>query len=315
MNNKIYEMVWNTISYLLATIGKMVDGSNLKLDLVAKGSSYWLTGTSGTIVSSIWDAFMFLGICLSVVYFILEINRTWVFEAQNMTYKTVLTPVIKLGISLSVLSKGEWLIGWILQLYNSAITTFADAVATEDTMLNLVTTEDEGVKAIKESFSGWGLFFMLMLLLILLLVSVINVVLKVVWWYKCILVKLELLVRIMVTPVAIGDIYQGRNSNMVRWLKGFLALGLYAGCMIVLPILSASLAMDMFKQDMASSSFLQVIDAVDASGVVSKGVQIVATAGLDFFGYIRAMAGIMVSPFVALGAVSIAKQLTKEALS
>ena len=219
MNNKIYEMVWNTISYLLATIGKMVDGSNLKLDLVKKGSSYWLTGTSGTIVSSIWDAFMFLGICLSVVYFILEINRTWVFEAQNMTYKTVLTPIIKLGISLSVLSQGEWLIGWILQLYNSAITTFADAVATQDTMLNLVTTEDEGVKAIKESFSGWGLFFMLMLLLILLLISVINVVLKVVWWYKCILVKLELLVRIMVTPVAIGDIYQGRNSNMVRWLN------------------------------------------------------------------------------------------------
>lgn len=312
MNNKIYEMVWNTISYLLATIGKMVDGSNLKLDLVEKGSSYWLTETSGTIVSSIWDAFMFLGICLSVVYFILEINRTWVFEAQNMTYKTVLTPIIKLGISLSVLSKGEWLIGWILQLYNSAISTFADAVATEDTMLNLVTTEDEGVKAIKESFSGWGLFFMLMLLLILLLVSVINVVLKVVWWYKCILVKLELLVRIMVTPVAIGDIYQGRNSNMVRWLKGFLALGLYAGCMIVLPILSTSIAVDMFTQDM-TSGFLQFV--VGEDGIATNAVKIVATAGLDFFGYIRAMAGIMVSPFVALGAVSIAKQLTKEALS
>lgn len=312
MNNKIYEMVWNTISYLLATIGKMVDGSNLKLKLEKSGSSYWLTGTTGTIVSSIWDAFMFLGICLSVVYFILEVNRTWVFEAQNMTYKTVLTPIIKLGISLSVLSKGKWLIGWILQLYNSAITTFADAVATEDTMLNLVTTEDEGVKAIKESFSGWGLFFMLMLLLILLLVSVINVVLKVVWWYKCILVKLELLVRIMVTPVAIGDIYQGRNSNMVRWLKGFLALGLYAGCMIVLPILSASIAMDMFTQDM-TSGFLQFI--VGEDGIATNDVKIVATAGLDFLGYIRAMAGIMVSPFVALGAVSIAKQLTKEALS
>ena len=312
MNNKIYEMVWNTISYLLATIGKMVDGDNLKLSLVKKGSSYWLTGTSGTIVGSIWDAFMFLGICLSVVYFILEINRTWVFEAQNMTYKTVLTPIIKLGISLSVLSKGEWLIGWILQLYNSAISTFADAVATQDTMLNLVTTEDEGVKAIKESFSGWGLFFMLMLLLILLLVSVINVVLKVVWWYKCILVKLELLVRIMVTPVAIGDIYQGRNSNMVRWLKGFLALGLYAGCMIVLPILSASIAMDMFKDNM-TSGFLQFV--VGEDGIAPSGIKIVATAGLDFFGYIRAMAGIMVSPFVALGAVSIAKQLTKEALS
>lgn len=312
MNNKIYEMVWNTISYLLATIGKMVNGDDLKLSLVKKGSSYWLTGTSGTIVSSIWDAFMFLGICLSVVYFILEINRTWVFEAQNMTYKTVLTPVIKLGISLSVLSKGEWLIGWILQLYNSAISTFADAVATEDTMLNLVTTEDEGVKAIKESFSGWGLFFMLMLLLVLLLVSVINVVLKVVWWYKCILVKLELLVRIMVTPVAIGDIYQGRNSNMVRWLKGFLALGLYAGCMIVLPILSASIAMDMFKDNM-QAGFLQFV--VGEEGIAPSGIKIVATAGLDFFGYIRAMAGIMVSPFVALGAVSIAKQLSKEALS
>ncbi len=312
MNNKIYEMVWNTISYLLATIGKMVNGDDLKLSLVKKGSSYWLDGTSGTIVSSIWDAFMFLGICLSVVYFILEINRTWVFEAQNMTYKTVLTPIIKLGISLSVLSKGEWLIGWILQLYNSAISTFADAVATQDTMLNLVTTEDEGVKAIKESFSGWGLFFMLMLLLILLLVSVINVVLKVVWWYKCILVKLELLVRIMVTPVAIGDIYQGRNSNMVRWLKGFLALGLYAGCMIVLPILSASIAMDMFKENM-TSGFLQFV--VGEDGIAPSGIKIVATAGLDFFGYIRAMAGIMVSPFVALGAVSIAKQLSKEALS
>lgn len=312
MNNKIYEMVWNTISYLLATIGKMVNGDDLKLSLVKKGSSYWLDGTSGTIVSSIWDAFMFLGICLSVVYFILELNRTWVFEAQNMTYKTVLTPIIKLGISLSVLSKGEWLIGWILQLYNSAISTFADAVATQDTMLNLVTTEDEGVKAIKESFSGWGLFFMLMLLLILLLVSVINVVLKVVWWYKCILVKLELLVRIMVTPVAIGDIYQGRNSNMVRWLKGFLALGLYAGCMIVLPILSASIAMDMFKENM-TSGFLQFV--VGEDGIAPSGIKIVATAGLDFFGYIRAMAGIMVSPFVALGAVSIAKQLSKEALS
>lgn len=312
MNNKIYEMVWNTISYLLATIGKMVNGDDLKLSLVKKGSSYWLDGTSGTIVSSIWDAFMFLGICLSVVYFILEINRTWVFEAQNMTYKTVLTPIIKLGISLSVLSKGEWLIGWILQLYNSAISTFADAVATEDTMLNLVTTEDEGVKAIKESFSGWGLFFMLMLLLVLLLVSVINVVLKVVWWYKCILVKLELLVRIMVTPVAIGDIYQGRNSNMVRWLKGFLALGLYAGCMIVLPILSASIAMDMFKVNM-QAGFLQFV--VGEEGIAPSGIKIVATAGLDFFGYIRAMAGIMVSPFVALGAVSIAKQLSKEALS
>ena len=312
MNNKIYEMVWNTISYLLATIGKMVNGDDLKLSLVKKGSSYWLDGTSGTIVSSIWDAFMFLGICLSVVYFILEINRTWVFEAQNMTYKTVLTPIIKLGISLSVLSKGEWLIGWILQLYNSAISTFADAVATEDTMLNLVTTEDEGVKAIKESFSDWGLFFMLMLLLVLLLVSVINVVLKVVWWYKCILVKLELLVRIMVTPVAIGDIYQGRNSNMVRWLKGFLALGLYAGCMIVLPILSASIAMDMFKENM-TSGFLQFV--VGEDGIAPSGIKIVATAGLDFFGYIRAMAGIMVSPFVALGAVSIAKQLSKEALS
>ncbi len=313
MNNKIYEMVWNTISFLLATIGKMIDGNNLKLELTKDGTSWWLTGTSGTIVSNIWEAFMFLGICLSVVYFILEVNRTWVFEAQNMTYKTVLTPIIKLGISLAVLSKGKWLIGWILQLYNSAITTFVNAVATNDTMLNLVTTEDEGITAIKESFKGWGLFFMLMLLFILLLISIINVILKVVWWYKCILVKLELLIRIMVTPIAIGDIYQGRNSNMVRWLKGFLALGLYAGCMVVLPILATTIAMDMFATDMSAGGFLQLV--LDENGIATKGVQIVATAGLDFLGYIRAMAGILVSPFVALGAVSVARQLTKEALS
>ena len=68
----------------------------------------------------------------------------------------------------------------------------------------------------------------------------------------------------------------------------------------------------MFKQDM-TSGFLQFV--VGEDGIAPSGIKIVATAGLDFFGYIRAMAGIMVSPFVALGAVSIAKQLTKEALS
>ena len=119
---------------------------------------------------------------------------------------------------------------------------------------------------------------------LLLLCWGITLALQIVWIYKAIAYKLEVVWRVGITPIALADVYSGQQSHALRYLKNFLVLGIYAASMIILPRIANTLV-------------LNTAVTVD-----------------NLFDIFAAFAQMIMAPFAALGALSVAKTAAKEAL-
>lgn len=106
--------------------------------------------------------------------------------------------------------------------------------------------------------------------------------------------KLELLFRLSVLPIAVADIYGGRHSNAIRYIKGFLALGLYGVALVALPRIALTLATAMTTEQLAA--------------LTGAGGDPDIVAGLS------CLLMYLVAPFAAIAASNVAKQASKEAL-
>lgn len=245
-----------------------------------------LTNDQIAVASEIFKYFALLGICLSTVFFLIELNRKTMFEANDLTMKSFIAPFCKYVASIGVLSQGgritSAVLGWGNAIYKYADTNWNPSVA------------DMSIIALSDSLlDGMGIFMLLGLLMPLLLMMIVNLVVSVVWIYKAFQFKLEVIYRICITPIALADIYSGGASTAIRWLKGWIATILYGVSFIVIPRLS---------------NFLMIQQLMDASfelGAGSGGV-------LGLLGYLLLF---FISPFAALGAIGAVRQLTKEALA
>jgi len=150
-----------------------------------------------------------------------------------------------------------------------------------------ISPSDSGVgvyDAMRDALLKMDIISKVIAILPLLICWVITLVLRLVWIYKAIAYKLEVVWRVGITPIALADVYSGQQSHAIRYLKNFLVLGIYAASMIILPRIANTLVLD---------TTVTINNLFDAFAMFVE---------------------MIMAPFAALGALSLAKTAAKEAL-
>lgn len=245
------------------------------------------------ILGQVWDYLALVGIGLSLIYFLLEMNQKLALEGRDLNLKSFFAPFLKLMVSIAVLATGAKIVGALLSLNDSFINAANNALGDLSHYSDPATVDLRN--SIKDIVEAHGILYSLALIIPLFACYVISMALCLVWWFKAIVYKLEVLFRVSITPLALCDVYSGQHSNAIRYLKGFLVLGVYAGSMILLPRIGIT---------------------VGANEIVTAAQELTAdTSAGNIFGLIKALMMLtFVVPFAALSCSNLARTAAKEAL-
>jgi hypothetical protein len=260
----------------------------------ATASQLEITQTSINFVAEIWDYFILLGLGLTVVYFIIDLNKKWMFEGQNLSLKTMMLPFFKLIIAVIVMANAGWLFGALCS-FSNGFARFLEGLSIGNSLTPNV--NDVGGTMIKQ-FGFWEKIIMLFPLIIGFAVSVVC---NLVWAYKALVYKIELVVRVAFAPVALADVYSGMNASAIKFIKGTLALILYGGCLIIIPKLTLAVGAD---------NFLNMMDEISTTVASADFV----TKTSNVFNVILSWIGLIICPIAGIGLTGAAKTITKEAL-
>lgn len=250
------------------------------------GGGNWETMTE--IIGKIYNYIGILGIAMALTYFLMEMNEKLALEGRDLTMKSFFSPFLKLMVAIGVISQSGDIVTYIISFNDQFIKTISKAAKNSDALTNLATTFDSFTEAI----GNFSFFVLFAVLFILLLTMIVGLVLKLVWWYKGMLYKLELLFRLAFLPAAVADVYSGRHSNAIRYFKGFLALGFYGVSLVALPAVALNLSTAMMQDQ----------------------IEKLSAGGADFITIISCLLMFLISPFAAIAASNIVKQVSKEAL-
>lgn len=274
---------------IMAMIDAVADLSTLDASTLTFGAG---RPAAMSVLGQVWNYLALVGIGLSLIYFLLEMNQKLALEGRDLNLKSFFSPFLKLMVSIAVLANGDTIVSMLLSLNDNFINAANDAlVYASGTDPSTVALRDS-IKAIVEDH---GILFNLALCVPIFACYAIGMVLCLVWWFKAIVYKMEVLFRVSITPLAFCDVYSGQNSNAIRYLKGFLVLGIYAGSMILLPRIGLMLGVEGYFEA-----------ANDLAADTSAG---------NIFGLIKALLMLsFVVPFAALSCANLARTAAKEAL-
>lgn len=245
-----------------------------------------ITDNEINIARTMYKYFMVIGIGMTIVYFIMEMNKQYALQARDLNIKTVGVPFLKLLASIAVLSQGSKIIGWILS-FNNSLVKYAQTNFT-------MTGSGKGLADLTDKIPSGdnivnALSFMNLLVLLIpaLICWLIGVIVGLVFKYKAYAYKIEVIFRTGIAPIALGDVYSGENSTAVKFIKRFLALGLYAMAFVVVVNIGASMIGADFLEGLTSGDTWKILGGI-----------------LNYF----------VVPFAELGALGVAKQACNEVL-
>lgn len=242
--------------------------------------------TQIALIDPIWHYFILFGVFLTIVYFIIEINKKWAFEGQMITIKTIFIPFAKLIIAIILMANAANIFGVIAGFNNS----FADW--SENLSSSFTNSESgQGVGAtIMNSLDFWA---KVIIMFPIIMAFAVTLICNLVWIYKALLYKVELIVRIAFAPIALADIYSGLSSTAIKYIKGTISLVLYGGCLIMLPKLCIMIGL---------GDFLISWNTLVAGGIDAKSI----------FDIIVNWLKIIIAPIAAIGLSSAAKTILKE---
>lgn len=259
-----------------AFTGMLKDATGASVEWL-KLSDTWdiVAGSSGRL-AGVYNYLIMIGIGMAIVYFLIEMNQKLALEGRDLNMKSMFAPFLKFVCAVVAIRYSGEIVSYILSMNDNFVQHIADISSTtgELTPENIDNTG--------------GFFLMLFVVFVCIIGLILSIILKLVWMYKAMLYQMEVYFRIALLPVAVADVYSGMHSNGIKYIKGFLALGIYAVSMIVVP----NILIDI------SSSW-----AFSATG--DDGNIFIALSGI---------LTLLVAPFAALGATSVTKQLAKEAL-
>lgn len=230
-------------------------------------------------IDQIWDYVFIIGLGMTLIYFLLEVNQKLALEGRDLTMKSFFAPFLKLLIAVAVMANGAKVVSWLLT-FNNTFVSYVDSNLT----LSISPNDSDVYDAMRDALLNMDIISKVIAALPLLLCWGITLALQIVWIYKAIAYKLEVVWRVGITPIALADVYSGQQSHALRYLKNFLVLGIYAASMIILPRIANTLV-------------LNTAVTVD-----------------NLFDIFAAFAQMIMAPFAALGALSVARTAAKEAL-
>lgn len=227
--------------------------------------------------------FNYLGVfCIGIatIYFILELNKTLALDGRDLNIKSFMAPLLKYAIVLCVAFNSAKIVGWLLTLNNVVVGWGKDILTL--TELN-VDGEDNSL------FGSMNLITKCLMFLPLMLYWLIACIVRLIFKFKTITYRIELLVRAAFAPVAFTDLYNGMNSRTVSYIKGMIGMALYGLAFFLVPMLADAI----YTTDLASW-----IDH-GAGGIT------------DILFY---LAEVLLVPIASIGCLSVARNVIKEAL-
>ena len=221
---------------------------------------------------------------LAIIYFIFELNQQLALDGRDMNMKTFFAPFLKLLFFVAILSQGPKIVGWILDANNGLINW-----ASTNFIINIddLTDPSSGYGNDVADFFSTGISFITGILMIfpMLLLFITGMIVKLIFFYKTLTYKMEVLLRVCFFPLALCDVYNGQNSRAISYLKGLLGMGLYGMCFIIIPKLSI------------------VVSSLTALGTTSNILELIEMLFMSLMG-----------PIASIGMLSIARNVIKEAL-
>lgn len=272
----------------------------------------WLTNFGGADVTDmqisttalsqgfqdVYQYFTIFGVGLALAYFIVELNKQMMFNGQNVTLKQLFVPFLKLIIAIGCCAFATEFFSMLLGFNNQFMRFCGNLTFTTiGTPSNVGFTIDGFAQALKDPIGfmikNMSFFAKVMMLIPMIFAFIITLITNLVFDYKALLYKVELLARIMFAPIAVSDIYTGTNSGAVKYVKGTIALVIYGGSLIFVPKLVMGLAFQ---------------------GAMNSFSAIVNSTAPDVFQFCEALGLLIICPIAAIGLTSVVKQVIREAV-
>lgn len=219
--NQINEVIHKKLNRMLASMLQFTKQNATGGNLV--DTLTWKTTEMG-IVQQVWNQLSILGVCFAIMYFLIEMNHAVFLASSNWTMQSLVTPIIKFGIVICVIQYGDGFVNTILSFGNWFIGVLATGGAVGE---GLTYAEVKKINELGFVECAFTMITSLVCLFISMLVSIIFV-------YKAFSYKLEVMFRVAITPIVFGDVWDGRNSHAIRWLKKLAGLMLYGGAFILI---------------------------------------------------------------------------------
>lgn len=285
-------------------IGKGHAGINLALAKAFCFATTSLTGQNMTealkwsdidlvIAKQIWELLMPLGVGMAIVYFLIEMNHAVFMASNNWTMQTLISPILKFGVCIAVCQYGNRFVSKILGFGN----WFVDkASGFEPYSYGLSRSFCEAIKAL-------GFIECCLIFVIGILYVIVGYIISLIFLYKAISYKIEVLIRVAITPIVFGDVWDGRNSNAVRWLKKLGGLVLYGGCFIL--IMRIGLAI-------TTGDVIKGMLGAETSDSAETTKEVIEAMVSDIWGLLKGIVMALVVPIAEIGALSAAKQACME---
>ena len=262
---------------------------------------------SSSSILSLFEFLKIFAIELSIIYFLLELNKKFTFEGGDVTMKTFFAPFVKFALSIAVIDNLDRIWNGIIASHNSILrmangwenNIVSSALTDNDIHLNLIV----------------GILFAIMLIIM----WVISQVIKWVWWYKTISYKIEFMFRLGVTPIAVADCYNGLSSTAIKWIKGCLGFTIYGVAFILIPKVAFDISagtLNNYWMHFGSNraAFQQAFESYDIVRIYDLIRRTVDSGGELIMGFIKFLLLMFVSPIAALGSLSAVRQVIKEAV-
>lgn len=302
------DAIASMIKFLFELLLGKQDASGNVTDGIVNGIAYnqlmfksdWLAPTG--VINQMFSYFAIIGLGFSIIYFLLEINRRYGFEGNDITLKTFGAPLLKFVASLIVLMNYSKFVSWILAFHNGIIVKVRgwEFFGTEKPLSAKVSDIVDTIN--NEIVGNLGLLALLVFMIPLVACLLVTLICSFVWWYKAIGYKIEFLFRVGLSPIAAADIYGvGLSSGTMRWLKGLIAMSLYGVAFLLVPKIGMGIVLSDWGDAVKA-----LRDAATASGKEELEI---------LWGVIKAMVQLIVVPIAEIGVLGAARNATKEVLS
>lgn len=250
-----------------------------------------------------------IALSLTIVYFIVECNKRWAIEGNDIQIKTFGAPFFKLALAAGIIGNIQQITVSIQKGINGMI-GYADSYLSSYSWSTLNTDSTTSGSVGEVIFDNLGgsksTIIALILILFLIVFILVSLVIKLMFFYKAICFKVEFFLRIGVTSIACADIYSGSNSQAARYLKSLVGFGLYGMSFIMIP----AIVTNVISSDIVTSA----LGVTAAEGTFSNPWE-AAIGSLSTMGdVLKVLIVYTLAPVASLGMINVAKQVSKEAL-
>lgn len=246
------------------------------------------------LASLIWDTVAPLGMAICIFYFLIEINKIMLMEGNNMTMKSLGNPLLKLGCGFAFIQYGDSIMTDILN-YGNALTKWA----LDDMDVGTTNVDSAFLESVNDMVNDLAFWNLIIMILAGFLMWIVSLIVGLIVDFKLMILKYEILFRIAFSPIALGDIFEGKQSHAVRYIKKILACFTYAVGMVFVLHIGAELVLNGL-----------VADYLTVSG--DKWTANLAETGMDVWGIIKILGALLLVPITEIGAFGLIKQASND---